>query len=98
MIKPRFLPAAEAELLKEVSYYSNAREGLGVRFQAAVMVEVQKAAANPESGAPSHKGTRRRIVSGFPFSSVYRANDAELLVVAVAPHRRQPEYWSGRVK
>lgn len=44
MIKPRFLPAAEAELLKEVTYYSNAREGLGVKFQAAVMVAVQKAA------------------------------------------------------
>ncbi len=52
----------------------------------------------PQSGAPSHKGTRRRIVRGFPFSIVDRASDAELLIVAVAPHRRQPEYWSGRVK
>jgi hypothetical protein len=29
VIKPRFLPAAEAELLKEVAYYSNVRDGLG---------------------------------------------------------------------
>jgi toxin ParE1/3/4 len=85
-------------LLNEIKYYSNAREGLGVRFAAAVAVAVQKAAANPEGGASSHKGTRRRIVKGFPFSIVYRVSDVELLIVAVAPHRRQPEYWSGRVK
>jgi hypothetical protein len=30
VIKPRFLPAAEAELLKEVAYYSNVRDGLGI--------------------------------------------------------------------
>jgi hypothetical protein len=30
VIKPRFLPAAEAELLKEVAYYSIVRDGLGI--------------------------------------------------------------------
>jgi hypothetical protein len=30
VIKPHFLPAAEAELLNEVAYYSNVRDGLGV--------------------------------------------------------------------
>jgi hypothetical protein len=30
VIKARFLPAAEAEFLKEVAYYSIAREGVGV--------------------------------------------------------------------
>jgi len=30
VIRPRFLPAAEAELLKEVAYYSNVRDGLGI--------------------------------------------------------------------
>ena len=33
MIDTRFLPAAEAEFLKEIGYYSNVREGLGIRFQ-----------------------------------------------------------------
>ncbi len=33
MIKLRFLPAAEAELLKEVDYYSNVRDGLGIKFE-----------------------------------------------------------------
>jgi len=37
------------------------------------------------------------LVKGFPFSVVYRASEIELLVVAVAPHRRRPGYWLQRV-
>ena len=40
MIKPQFLPDAEAEFLKEIAYYSNAREGLGIKFREAVMAAV----------------------------------------------------------
>ncbi|MEQ1879613.1 MAG: type II toxin-antitoxin system RelE/ParE family toxin [Burkholderiales bacterium] len=90
-MKAHFLPAAEAELLKQVAYYSIAREGFGVKFRAAIMLAVEMAAANPESGAASHKGTRRRIVKGFPFSVVYRPSDTELLIVAIAPNRRKPQ-------
>jgi toxin ParE1/3/4 len=98
VINPRFLPAAELELLKEVAYYSKARKGVGVRFQAAVAVAVTKAAANPSAGRPSAASTRSRIVKGFPFDVVYRHSEAGVLVVAVAPHRRQPGYWSGRIE
>jgi hypothetical protein len=48
-------------------------------------------------GAPSHNGTRSVLVKGFPFSVIYRASEAELLVVAVAPHRRRPGYWLARI-
>ena len=97
MIKPRFLPAAESELLKEVTYYSNLRNGLGIRFEHAVESAVKNAVSNPSGGAPSPKGTRSRLVKGFPFSVVYRASDTEILVVAVMNHRRQPGYWADRI-
>lgn len=97
MILPRFLPAAEAELLKEVAYYSNARGGLGVKFEHAVEIAVRSALANPAGGTRSTKGTRSRIVKGFPFSVVYRASDSEFLVVAVMHHRRDPGYWTARI-
>ena len=96
--KPKFLPDAEAEFLRETAYYSNVREGLGIKFREAVMVAVAKAVANPGGGAPSAGNTRSRLLKGFPFSVVYRASDKEFLVVSVAHHRRKPEYWLGRVK
>ena len=92
----RFLPAAEAELLHEVAYYTNARAGTGLWFQAAIEASIGRAAHHPAGGAPSPGGTRSVLVKGFPFSVVYRASEAELLVVAIAAHRRQPGYWLSR--
>ena len=97
MIKPRFLPAAEAELLKEVAYYSNVRDGLGIKFKDAVESAVNNAVSNPRGGAPSHKGTRSRLVKGFPFSAVFRVSDTEILIVAVMHHRRTPGYWADHI-
>ena len=98
MTGTRFLPAAEAEFLREIEYYSNAREGLGIRFQLSVMATIGKVVANPSGGAPVRSGTRSRLVKGFPFSIVYRVSDNELLIVAVAHHRRRPEYWAQRIE
>lgn len=98
MTKVRFLPAAEAELLKEVAYYSKARAGTGRRFQAAVEAAVSRAALHPLGGAPSFKETRSILVKGFPFSVVYRSSERELLIVAIAPHRKRPHYWAPRVE
>lgn len=98
MINVRFLPAAEMELLKEVAYYSKARTGIGVRFQAAIETAVSRAATHPLGGAPSFKETRSVLVKGFPFSVVYRPSDRELLVVAIAPHRKSPRYWASRIE
>ena len=97
MIKVRFLPAAELELLREVAYYANARTGSGDRFAAAVRQAVSLAANHPLGGAPSRKGTRSMGVKGFPFSVVYRASETEVLVVAIAPHKKRPFYWQSRV-
>ena len=98
MIRVRFLPAAEFELLREVSYYSKARAGTAVRFQAAVEAAVALAAQHPLGGAPSYRETRSVLVKGFPFSVVYRPSAHELLVVAIAPHRKRPNYWGSRVE
>jgi toxin ParE1/3/4 len=69
-MRVRFLPAAEIELLKEVTYYSNARAGTGLRFQAAVQAAVSRVSTHPLGGAPSFKETRSILVKGFPFSVV----------------------------
>ena len=98
MIKVRFLPAAEIELLKEVTYYSKARKGTGLRFQAAVQAALSRAATHPLGGAPSFRETRSVLVKGFPFSVVYRPSQHELLVVAIAPHRKRPQYWASRIE
>lgn len=97
MIAARFLPAAEVELLHEVEYYGRVRAGAGVRFKELVQASVLKAARLPLGGAPTFGGTRAMLVKGFPFSVVYRVSDDEILIVAIAPHRKQPGYWRERI-
>lgn len=97
MIKPRFLPKAEAEFSKEVAYYSNAGPGLGIKFVHAVDAAVGMATAYPNGGSPAAHGTRKRRVKGFPFSVFYRPSATEILIIAIAHHRRKPGYWLGRV-
>ena len=93
----RFLLEAESELLHEVSYYSAFGTGKGIRFQAMVEAAVQIAVQHPLGGHLLSAGTRAVLVKDFPFSVIYRSAESELLVVAIAPHRRRPNYWKHRV-
>lgn len=97
MIPAQFHPAAELELLREVSYYSRVRKGAGIRFEAAIEQAVARAASRPLSGAMSFKNTRGMRVKGFPFTLVYRVESDRILIVAVSPHRKRPNYWAARV-
>ena len=97
MTKVRFLPTAELELLREVAYYAKARTGTGERFNAAVKQTVALAAHHPLGGAPSRNETRTMRVKGFPFNVVYRPSVTEILIVAIAPHRKRPFYWQSRI-
>ena len=92
----RFLAPAEAELLEAIAYYATIRTDLGVRFEEAVSAAIREAVAHPEHGAPRSRNTRRRLVKGFPFGVLYRENETEVVVVAVAHQRRRPEYWVQR--
>jgi plasmid stabilization system protein ParE len=98
VVRFRFLPPAEAELLQQISYYSAIQPELGIRFEEAVAEAVRKAVAFPEHGAPRSKNTRRRLVVGFPFGVIYAVLETEILVVAVADGRRKPNYWAKRLR
>lgn len=98
-MKLRFLPAAELELIKEVTYYAaHGRPGTAQRFQRAVEATTKLALRYPLGGAPSYKETRAFKVKGFPFLVVCRPSRVELLVVAIAATSRQQNYWASRVE
>ena len=98
MRKVRFLPAAEAELLHEVDSYSKARKGYGIIFNAGVQAATAKVVRIPEGGTPTFAETRKYRVKGFPFNVVYRVSPTDILVVAIAPDSKRPEYWVSRAE
>lgn len=92
----RFHDAARAELLTEVLYYAKISPRLGKGLVAAVEQATRLAAEFPETGSPHKFGARRVFPKKFPFSIVYLVRETEVYVLALAPFRRKPNYWSTR--
>jgi toxin ParE1/3/4 len=93
----RFLPAARAELRWAVERYNAETPGVGAALAAEVERAAQRIVEFPQLGSPYLVGTRRVILRRFPFSVVYRVEGEDVVIVALAHHRRRPGYWRNRV-
>ena len=72
MKKAVFHPEARAEVSQSMEFYEARLDGLGFRFLSAVEQAAERISASPEAGTPLAGGFRKRIVSGFPYSVIYR--------------------------
>ena len=98
MIKVLFLEEADIELSKAVDYYESVCPELGLDFEQEVKENVLKIAENPEIWALKDDGTRRFSTKRFPYQIVYLLHEDVIWIVAVAHHKRFPEYWKERLK
>jgi plasmid stabilization system protein ParE len=95
--KVRYHPAARAEFLHEVEYLAAISPRLAEHYDRAVHAAEEQAAESPETW-PKYKHKTRRVVDRrFKFSLVYLHQENEIYVVAIAPTKRKPGYWSGRL-
>lgn len=97
-MKYRFHRAATAEHYDNVNFYEERLPGLGADYLKefeSVMAHICSAPDfYPTIGAPGiHKAGLKR----FPFHVIYRAEQKQIVVLAVAHQRRQPAYWSKRL-
>jgi plasmid stabilization system protein ParE len=93
----RFLRPAEAEIDEAVAYFDRQRQGLGDRFEQDLMEAVTFVARRPLSGKPIGKQVRKWGLRKFRYNVIYVLEEDEIIVVAVAHHRRRPGYWLGRL-
>lgn len=91
-----FHPEARAEVSQSVEFYEARLNGLGLRFLSAVEQTAERISASPEAGPSLEGGFRKRIVSGFPYSVIYRVWEDYVYLVAVAHQHRRPDYWRQR--
>lgn len=93
----RFHGAARRELRKAADRYDERLPGLGDEFAAAIEHSVNLIATHPQLGSPYMLSTRRVQIRRFPYSLVYAEREDSLIVIAVAHHRRRPDYWLRRI-
>jgi len=93
----RYHSEARTEFLNQVDYYASLSVRLAERFDRAVVAAETLAAETPDHWPPYKHKTRRVLDRQFKFSLVYLHTDREIVVIAIAPFRRRPSYWKGRI-
>lgn len=98
-MKPhRYLDEAEQELRDQIGYFDGISRAVAIRFVDEIERAVDEIREHPRIGAPLGRLLRRRVLTGFKYSVLYVDTEAEIVIVAIAPHRRRPRYWRDRLK
>ena len=93
-----FSEAARVEHLEHVAYYEERRPGLGARYLAAFEAAMVKVCENAERyRVELSPSIRRYRILGFPYNILHRQFGSGVEVLVVAPHRRRPDCWLGRL-
>ena len=96
-MRARFLKAAEVEVDEAVAYFDTQRDGLGDRFEQDLQNTVAFVTEHPQSGRAIRGRVRKFRLRTFRYNVIYVIDGDEIIIVAVAHHRRRPGYWRARL-
>ena len=92
----RFHPDARAELLEAEEWYLRRSPTAAREFLREIERAVARISEAPERYPVTKHGRRRFVLLEFPFDLVYRIEEHDLEIIAIAHHARRPGYWRGR--
>jgi plasmid stabilization system protein ParE len=95
--RARFLKPAEAEVHEAAAYFDEQRSGLGDRFEQDLLATTEFLMEHPFAGQQLSDRVRKFRLRTFRYNVIYVVDETEVIVVAVAHHRRRPGYWQGRL-
>ena len=81
-----------------IAFYEERKGGLGLDFETAARQALETIAAAPERWPTGKRGTRRYVMSRFPFVIHYIDMPNKLWIVAFAHAKRKPGYWAKRLE
>jgi plasmid stabilization system protein ParE len=96
-MRARFLKPAEGEVGEAVAYFDEQRSGLGDRFEQDLADIVAFVTEHPRTGKPLTQRVRSIRLRTFRYNLIYVIDGEEVVIVAVAHHRRRPAYWRNRL-
>jgi plasmid stabilization system protein ParE len=97
-MRVRFHPAAAAEVERAQVWYEERSVLAAAGFLQELTRAIQRLRAAPERYPSAEHGTRRIVLEQYPFTAFYLTRRDEILIVAVAHHRRRPGYWAARTR
>ena len=88
---------ARKELRDAISYYEAVDLELGNGFRAAIENTILLIRQFPNAWPQLSATTRRCRTKRFPYGLIYRINNNEIQILAVAHFSREPNYWVDRL-
>jgi plasmid stabilization system protein ParE len=86
-------PKAEKAIDRAAGWYETRNARAAREFLYAIDHALEKVAENPEHFPLIRPGLRRAVVSGFPYSLLFRVAEPEVLVTTCVHFRRHPRHW-----
>jgi toxin ParE1/3/4 len=94
----RYLEEADQEFQEHIGYFASVSRAVAAQFIDHVEAAVNEIREYPEIGARLTRHVRKRVLTSYKYSVLYVDTPAEIIIVAVAPHRRRPGYWRKRLR
>jgi toxin ParE1/3/4 len=94
----RFIEEADQELQEHIGYFISNSLNAATKFVDEVRLAVDDIRQYPQVGSPISSIVRQLVLTSFRYSILYVNTDDEIIIVAVAPHRRRPGYWRRRLR
>ena len=92
----RLSKSAREELVEAIQYHEREREGIGQALAEDIDRAVRLIAERPMVGSDIGKGERKYTIDRFRYNVIYRVEEKTVFVLAIAHHRRKPNYWRKR--
>jgi plasmid stabilization system protein ParE len=89
-------PAAERDIREAFLWYADRNQLIANAFRTEVFDAIDRLGINPLGKAADTLGNRRRVLHRFPYSVVYEVTEKTVTILAVAHHRRLPDYWRSK--
>ena len=86
-------PAAERDIREGFLWYAERNQLIADAFRSEVFDSIDRVAESPLGKAADAQGNRRRVLHRFPYSVVYEVAESTVTILAIAHHRRLPDYW-----
>ncbi len=89
-------PDAERDIREAFLWYFDRNQLIADAFRTEVFDAIDRVGLGPLGRAADALGNRYRVLRRFPYSVVYEVVETTVTILAVAHHRRLPDYWRSK--
>jgi plasmid stabilization system protein ParE len=95
----RFHPEARIEARSAITWYRERSSAAAHGFTSVIADAIQSVQDHPAAW-PVWRNTevRRRVLRRYPYSIFFLNEPEEVVIIAVAHHKREPGYWLPRLR